>query len=1157
MRTSPRMPTETILDPYIGLRPYTDSDDDRARFFGREKDEQIIIANLYAARLTVLYGASGVGKSSVLLAGVVPKLRETSRFACVVFRTWQLENVLLSLKTAILNAVQNAAKQAVEVDLAMSLDDFLLECTRVMRGHVVLIFDQFEEYFVYHNAPEVREGFEAQFARSVNRSEIDASFLLSMREDWLSKLDRFQGRIPKLLNNLLRLDHLDRDATIRAIREPLAACSKRLPSGEPLASIEDDLVKALLDQLIKRGSVTLDSAGQRFEAVTSATPVNNEMWIETPDLQVVLTRLWDEEKKHGSRRLRLATLKKLGGASKIFSDHLDKTMHKLTWRDRRIAVDIFGLLVTSSGTKFAHTVADLAGYSHRRESRLAPLLQRLADSNIGILRRIPPPLGEPDCVRYEIFHDALADPILNWRRRKLRWRLVWRVSRWAPVWLMALAIIASIIYAVWESFREGPVRSGLFGHRSERDLVPHFQAEIPAGVYQVSCSPDGKRVATVSSDGTAVWRIDFPTWRYGFEFELLEHAQGIKAIFSFFSPKGVQGIKAVFFSPKGDLLATIGGDNVVRLWNAKNGAFQRELKGHTRPVTTIDFSHDEHLVVTASLDFTARIWETDTGQLLHKLEGHTNSVKSGFLSPNSDRVITASKDGTARIWNAATGKCLAELTGHTTPIFKAMFSPDGNLALTVSHRTVRVWDAATGTKTATLSGHKDVVTDGVISPNSQFVATASADGTGRIWDARSGESIAELRGHTGYISCVRFSSDGTRLVTASDDNTARVWDAASGKVEAVLQGHTGDVTSAEFTSDGKFVVTASRSGNVRIWALPNPRSIFALTHDSEIYGAKWSSDGQLIVTASNDGSAHVWDSNGKLISELVGHNCEVINAEFSPDNSSIVTASRDNSAALWDTRTGHQIALLAGHADRISSASFSPDSNFLVTTSWDHTAQLWNRKGEKLHTLRHHTDVECAAFSPDSEVVVTGCEDGAVKAWHTKTGEPFLDLPRHAGGVVAVAFSPVDNQRLLTVSDDGTAFVLRLAEEVEPKQLVGHTGGLTNATFSHDGSMVVTASRDCTARVWETETGKQIGQPLKHGDTVSVSNAAFSLDSTLVVTASGDGSARVWEARSGKQLAELREHTGDVNSAAFSPDGQFILTAGRDHTARIWKVGDW
>ena len=96
MHAPPPLPTQTILDPYIGLRPYTDSDDDRARFFGREQDQEIIIANLYAASLTVFYGASGVGKSSVLLAGVVPELRQTPRFACVVFRTWQSEKVLPS-----------------------------------------------------------------------------------------------------------------------------------------------------------------------------------------------------------------------------------------------------------------------------------------------------------------------------------------------------------------------------------------------------------------------------------------------------------------------------------------------------------------------------------------------------------------------------------------------------------------------------------------------------------------------------------------------------------------------------------------------------------------------------------------------------------------------------------------------------------------------------------------------------------------------------------------------------------------------------------------------------------------------------------------------------------------------------------------------------
>src|SRR5262249_21452173 len=152
---------------------------------------------------------------------------------------------------------------------------------------IVLIFDQFEEYFLYHAASGVSEGFDAEFARSINRNEIDASFMLAMREDGLSKLDRFQGRIPKLLNNLLRLDYLDRDAATRAIREPLEVSNQRLPAGAPLATIEDDLVEALLKQ-VKTGSISLDQAKQAAGAITLAAPVTNEIWIETAFLQVVL-----------------------------------------------------------------------------------------------------------------------------------------------------------------------------------------------------------------------------------------------------------------------------------------------------------------------------------------------------------------------------------------------------------------------------------------------------------------------------------------------------------------------------------------------------------------------------------------------------------------------------------------------------------------------------------------------------------------------------------------------------------------------------------------------------------------------------------------------------------------------------------------------------
>jgi WD40 repeat protein len=1138
------VPTQTILDPYIGLRPYTDSDDDCARFFGREQEQEIIIANLYATSLTVFYGASGVGKSSVLLAGVVPKLRQTPRFACVVFRTWQLEKVLPQLKAEILRSVQIAAKQAVGVDPAMALDDFLLECARVLRGRVVLIFDQFEEYFLYHGPSAVSEGFEAEFARSVNRSEIDASFLLSMREDGLGKLDRFQGRIPNLLNNLLRLDHLGRDAAIRAIREPLEACNKRLSPGDSPASIEEDLVKALLEQL-KTGTVTLDHARQPAQALTAAAQINNEMWIETPFLQVVLTRIWDEEKRHGSRRLRLATLNKLGGAFRILRTYLDKTMRKLKRRHRRIAVDIFGYLVTPSGSKIAHTVADLASYSRRRESRLSPLLDRLSDSNIRVLRTISPAPGEAEGVRYEIFHDVLAAAILTWRRRKLVWRRVWRVVRWtlgvgAAVFCILLLVGAAVLQEQKKTKAAlGSAKDalGIVGRLDK--AIPYFQAVMRGHrgpIFKVALSPDGKRLATASSDTTArVWDIET-----GKEIlQLRGHTQGISD---------------VVFSPDGKLIATCAPDNTASLWDAASGNLIHKLEGYDKPVSIIAFKRDGSLVLTAGQDGTARIWDVTSGKEQLKLQ-HDHALNSAVFSPLGERILTACVDGTAWIWNPSNGTKV-ELHGHTGSIFNAMFSPDGELAVTASlDRTARTWDAKTGRAIATLSGHADVVLNAAFSPDSQFVATTSADDTSRIWNARSGAMVSELRGHTDYVWNVAFSPDGRRLVTGSEDNTARIWDTTSGKLEAVLRGHTRDVTAVAFSPNGNFIITGSMDGTARVWTNTAARSVVTLNHGGEIYRARWSSDSRLLVTASSDRTAGVWRSDGTLIAILEGHDREVRRAELSADNALVVTASRDNTAAVWNALTGKKIASLAGHKSWVSAASFSPGGHFIVTTSLDGTARLWDRNsGALLHTLPHADEVNCAAFSSDDKVLITGCQDGKVTAWETQTGKAFLDMPGHIAGIRAVAFSPVNDQCLLTVSDDWDARIWHVSKGAKPIRLGKHAGGLTNGRFSPDGTMVVTASRDCSARVWEVATGEPISV-LEHSD--DVSDAAFSPDSKLVVTASGDGSACVWEVRTGRRLAELREHLSAVNSAEFSPDGKFILTASTDHTARIWKVGDW
>src|SRR4051794_22131714 len=264
----------TSFCPYKGLQPYTEAD--RKYFFGRDRDINIIISNLYAASVTVFYGSSGVGKSSVLLAGVVPRLMNESRSAViVVFNRWQNENFLAEFKDAIIR--QSGAK---DIDTTAPFDKFLANVQGALDLPLFLVCDQFEEYFLYHPASNAAEEFESAFSRAINSRRVQANFMLSLREDGLSKLDRFQGRIPTLLNNMLRLSHLDTQSARDAITKPIQAYNQEHPDS-PM-SLEPALVDAVLEDLTTI-KVSSGESGQGEVAAQSASAP-----IETPFLQVVL-----------------------------------------------------------------------------------------------------------------------------------------------------------------------------------------------------------------------------------------------------------------------------------------------------------------------------------------------------------------------------------------------------------------------------------------------------------------------------------------------------------------------------------------------------------------------------------------------------------------------------------------------------------------------------------------------------------------------------------------------------------------------------------------------------------------------------------------------------------------------------------------------------
>jgi hypothetical protein len=478
--------------PYVGLTPY--AEEDAPFFFGREAERDVITANLMAYRLTLLYGPSGAGKSSVINAGVVRKLRGLAQphaaahappeFAVIVFRTWR-DNPLDGLMRAIGDEVGTKA------DPTWPFAAFLEACVD-RAGELFVILDQFEEYFLYHPDERGAGTFASEFPRAVTRPGLRVSFLLSFREDGLAKLDRFKGRIPRLFEHYLRIDHLDRSAARAAMIRPLKEWNRRQPDHPPVG-IERGLVKAVLGE-IEAGQFTLKQEW-RGPVASTGSPFVSKRRIEAPYLQLILQRLWTEEIRTGSNKLRLESLTRLGGAEAIVHQHLSKAMAGLRPEEQEIAARLFHYLVTPSGAKAAYSAQDLSGYAGVPQAKLRDLLERLTSSDSRILKPVAGPPDNPDEPRFEIYHDVLAGAVLeyaqNWQiararreteeqrqRAEKEARTAARL-RFLTLGLIALFVVVVVVAGLALSFRQAATRQErLLLQEQQRALQQKLDADV-------------------------------------------------------------------------------------------------------------------------------------------------------------------------------------------------------------------------------------------------------------------------------------------------------------------------------------------------------------------------------------------------------------------------------------------------------------------------------------------------------------------------------------------------------------------------------------------------------------------------------------------------------------------------------------------------------
>lgn len=414
------MSMQTPFEPYPGLRPYRETE--KNNFFGRETDTAILIDKILTNRFTLLFAASGVGKSSLLQAAVIPRLKSSlGENLVVVYHSDWVSEPVQTVKAAVLKALQT--KETFPKDLELAEEDLhgllSLACVFV-RPPLVLILDQFEEFFRYQRATRSFNEFIDQLVAVLADKSLAVSLVFSMREDFALELNAFKNKLLTLLfENFYRLEKLNRDNTLIAIKAPVEQLGYQY---------EPRLLEWLLADLLNR----------EYDYRASQSIAEIRMTAEPPYLQIVCAQLWELNKNDPEKMIRLASYEKAGRAQGIIKNYIQGILAGFSHAEKQLASKAFDHLIGQRGVKIAYTAKALAEIGRVPEQDLAKVLDKL--EAVRVLRRQQ--RGEE--IWFELYHDLFSRSLDDWNKDwkdHLRFR---RALKWIASGIVATLVIVSV-----------------------------------------------------------------------------------------------------------------------------------------------------------------------------------------------------------------------------------------------------------------------------------------------------------------------------------------------------------------------------------------------------------------------------------------------------------------------------------------------------------------------------------------------------------------------------------------------------------------------------------------------------------------------------------------------------------------------------------------
>lgn len=1136
--------------PYQGLEPFTK---DKARFFfGRDAEVELLRNQLSEHHLIFVIGSSGVGKSSLVQAGLVPSLEKEG---WKILRSIKPGSTPISRLQEVFEDLFREQKKLIEfqnwyknLSSAIANSENLAPILESLAGtqKLLLIVDQFEEIFTYCTEREKQ----SDFLNLLNRFAITSGRLfivINMRADFELLLNDYPATSQLLNSGTIATHFLSR----------LQGENLKVAITQPARELGYEFGEGLLELILH--------------------DVNEENCL--PLLQFTLKELWSrglQDREH--KQLLTRYYNDLGGLKGSLNKRADEIYEKLeSDLQKEMAEYIFLSLVQTNqdtkDTRRRRKKEDLLNKGSTDEEREAinNVLNYFVDERLLITEEIK----QKSWV--DLAHETLMEGWLKfkeWREKDREMRTLinqieehlkeWEIYDRSDFYLLPASLIFKVD-AITSIEEQRDKLEKQFQRNS--DLKNFFNSSVEK--YKKTQLVQAKELEQEAVNAQGKLHSSEPLTGFMQTLQLVNKCLKSRPLSNL--PGSVQNtlrlameisrerncfqghtdkIKCVAISHNGQWIVSGSEDKRLLLWNSEGNCYA-VFEGHTAAIWSVAFSPDDSWIVSGSADNTLRRWKLNEkmtdGQSIVQGEqigkpffGHKDWIRSVVVSLNGKSIVSGSKDYTWQLWDLEGNRISQSEKKHTDWIFSTA-----------------IWQDPTD-------------------PEKSFIVSGSVDGTIRLWNLK-GEAIGEpFKGHKGWVRSIAITNNGQWIVSGSEDTTIRLWD-LKGNCLKVFEGHENRVLSIAVwqkpnLSDGEdigFIASCSADHTIRLWNFNGDLIGQPLKgHTDWVRDIKISTDGKFLVSGSRDQTVRLWDTGENLAGRLLGRqDGRILSVAFSSDGNLLVSGGEDKSIYLWNF-DGTLIRKFKPHYNWIRSVRIIPRSNYIVSGSADNTLRLWKLDGTLVDTYNdgHNSWIRSIAVSPDGKHIVSSSNDKTLCLWEvTKSDSSNLDTislkikqcfrSAHDREVLSVAFSP-DSQLIISSSADRTIKLWNLDGEIDTTDRTafqGHKDRVMSVAFSPDGKYIVSASYDHTICLWSIN-GKKYWEG-KLDDQVRC--VAFSPDGQLIVSGSRDGTLQFWDFEGCKIGTPLTGHQDVVRSVKFSPNGQYVVSASEDGTLRLWEVGNW